>query len=405
MSSTVPSTSSSSPSKRLKEESTLNGNTNNNTTNNNNNIPRGVTPLDESTSDSRVVAMRGLYPPGCVRYDLPLTREVAVRVTNWRAQVENIIKGVDDRVLAIVGPCSIHDTAAGLEYAKKLKPLANKLVNDVMVVMRVYFEKPRTTVGWKGLINDPDLDGSYNINKGLKLAREFLLHVNELGLPVGTEFLDTISPQYTSDLVSWGAIGARTTESQVHRELASGLSCPVGFKNGTAGSVQVAVDAVQAAQGSHSFLGVNEWGNASIIVTKGNDACHVILRGGSDGPNFSAEHVNKCSALLKKAGVKNQAVMIDCSHGNSQKLHKNQPIVNHDISEQLANGSRAIMGIMVESNLVEGNQKCDPGITDVKKLIYGQSITDACIDFPTTETLLEELASGVRARRSKVASL
>ena len=363
-------------------------------------LPRGLTPFDHTTTDTRILGMRGLYPPGCVLSDLPIKHETAVQVAQWRAQIEAVLRGDDDRVLAIVGPCSVHDPAASLEYAKKLKVVADKLAKDVLVVMRVYFEKPRTTVGWKGLINDPDLNGSYNINKGLKLARQFLLDVNELGLPVGTEFLDTISPQYTSDLVSWGAIGARTTESQVHRELASGLSCPIGFKNGTAGSVQVAVDAVQAARGSHSFLGVNEWGNASIVVTKGNDSCHVILRGGADGPNFSEEHVSKTCALLKKAGIAEQNVMIDCSHGNSQKNHKNQPNVCANVAEQIAKGSRAINGVMVESFLVEGNQKCDPGVTDVTKLTYGQSITDACVDFPTTEQMLEKLAEAVRTRRA-----
>jgi 3-deoxy-7-phosphoheptulonate synthase len=364
--------------------------------------PRTSTPLDQTTIDTRVDHIRGLYSPGCVRYDIPLTPQVAQRVIKWRQEVEEIIHGEDDRVVAVVGPCSIHDPEAGLEYAKLLKPVADRLCKDVLVVMRVYFEKPRTTVGWKGLINDPDLDGSYNINKGLKLARQFLVHVNELGLPVGTEFLDTISPQYTSDLVSWGAIGARTTESQVHRELASGLSCPIGFKNGTAGSVQVAVDAVQAARGSHSFLGVNEWGNASIIVTKGNDACHVILRGGSDGTNYSKEHVDKSVAMLAKAGIPNSSVMVDCSHGNSLKLHKNQPLVAKDLADQIASGSRGVMGLMVESNLVEGNQKMDPGKTDLKTLVRGQSITDACIDFPTTEALLENIAQAVRTRRTKL---
>jgi len=360
---------------------------------------RTTTPLDQTTMDQRVDHMRGLYSPGCVRYDLPLHAATAQRVLKWRVEVDNVISGADDRVLAVVGPCSIHDPDAALDYARQLKPIADRLQNDVLVVMRVYFEKPRTTVGWKGLINDPDLDGSFNINKGLKLARKFLLDVNELGLPVGTEFLDTISPQYTSDLVSWGAIGARTTESQVHRELASGLSCPIGFKNGTAGSVQIAVDAVQAASGSHAFLGVNEWGNAAIVVTTGNPSCHVILRGGSDGPNYAREHVDKAVALSAKAGAKHTAVMVDCSHANSSKQHKNQPVVARDLASQIASGSRNVMGLMVESNLVEGNQKMDPGKTDVSKLVRGQSITDACIDVPTTERLLEDIAEAVRQRR------
>lgn len=346
---------------------------------------------------------QGLYPPGCVRYDLPLKHETAVQITKWRNEIEAVLRGEDDRLVVVVGPCSVHDPKAALEYAKLLKPTADALKKDMLVVMRVYFEKPRTTVGWKGLINDPDLDGSYNINKGLTMARRFLIDVNELGLPVGTEFLDTISPQYTSDLVSWGAIGARTTESQIHRELASGLSCPIGFKNGTAGSIQVAVDAVGAARGAHSFLGVNEWGNAAIVVTKGNAACHLILRGGSDGVNYKKEHVDKSAELLKKAGIKESCVMIDCSHGNSLKLHKNQPLVSKDVAEQVANGSFGIMGLMIESNIVDGAQKLDPGKTDISKLVYGQSVTDACVDYPTTEAMLNELAAAVRARRQKSA--
>lgn len=279
--------------------------------------------------------------------------------------------------------------------------LAEEVKDDVLCVMRVYFEKPRTTVGWKGLINDPNLDGSYEINKGLQIAREFLLAVNNLGLPVGTEFLDTISPQYTSDLVSWGAIGARTTESQVHRELTSGLSCPVGFKNATNGGMQIAVDAIQSASNPHCFLGVGEWGNACIVETKGNPSCHVILRGGSDGPNYEAKHVEAVSALLAKKKVK-PAVMIDCSHGNSKKIHSNQPLVATDVAKQLASGSKNLVGLMIESNLVEGNQKLDPGNTDVSKLVYGKSVTDACIDFDVTAKTIRELAQAVQARRSKM---
>ena len=343
--------------------------------------------------------IQGLYPPGCVGDDFPLKHETAEQITKWRVELDNIIKGNDDRLIAVVGPCSVHDTKGALEYAKKLKPLADELAKEVLVVMRVYFEKPRTTVGWKGLINDPDLDGTFNINKGLRLARQFLLDVNELGLPVGTEFLDTISPQYTSDLVSWGAIGARTTESQVHRELASGLSCPVGFKNGTAGNVQVAIDAVQSARGSHSFLGVNEWGNAAIVVTKGNDSAHIILRGGSDGPNFSSEHVQAAEQLLAKSKIENSGIMIDCSHANSSKKHQNQPLVSDDVAKQVSEGSKSIVGVMVESNLVEGAQKLDPGKTDISKLKYGQSVTDACVDIETTEKMLRTLAKAVVKRR------
>lgn len=317
--------------------------------------------------------------------------------------MENIIKGSDDRLVVVVGPCSVHDTQGALEYAQQLKPLADELQNELLVVMRVYFEKPRTTVGWKGLINDPELNGTFKINKGLRLARQFLLDVNQLGLPVGTEFLDTISPQYTSDLVSWGAIGARTTESQVHRELASGLSCPVGFKNGTAGSVQVAADAVKSARGSHSFLGVNEWGNAAIVMTKGNSSAHIILRGGTDGPNYSAEHVEAAQALLKKSGIEGSGIMIDCSHANSGKKHENQPLVSAAIAEQVASGSREIVGVMIESNLVEGAQKLEPGQTDVSKLVYGQSVTDACVNISTTGEMLRTLAKAVSKRRQKAA--
>ena len=341
-----------------------------------------------------------MYPPGCVREDLPLSHEWAEQITKWRAEIDSILKGEDDRLIAVVGPCSVHDPKGAIEYAKMLKPIADEISKDVLVVMRVYFEKPRTTVGWKGLINDPDLDGTYNINKGLRLARQFLLDVTALGLPIGTEFLDTISPQYTSDLVSWGAIGARTTESQIHRELASGLSCPIGFKNGTAGSIQVAVDAVQSARCPHSFLGVNEWGNASIVVTSGNKSCHVILRGGSDGTNYSKEHVENTMALMKKSGLPHIGVMIDCSHGNSLKKHQNQPVVNEAVAKQVAEGSMDVIGVMIESNIVEGAQKLDPGKTDISKLIYGQSVTDACVDVKTTDKMLRGLADAVKVRRT-----
>lgn len=338
--------------------------------------------------------------------DLPLSHETAENINRWRHEIENVLKGEDDRLVVVVGPCSVHDPKAAFEYAQGLKTMAEQYKNELLTVMRVYFEKPRTTVGWKGLINDPDLNGTYNINKGLKMARQFLLDINNLGLPVGTEFLDTISPQYTSDLISWGAIGARTTESQVHRELASGLSCPIGFKNGTAGSVQVAVDAVQSAACSHSFLGVNEWGNAAIVVTKGNQSCHIILRGGSDGPNYSKEHVDKAAALLKKVGIEDYGIMVDCSHANSSKQHRNQPLVAESIAKQVSEGSTSVIGVMIESFIVEGAQKLDPGKTDVTKLVYGQSVTDACVDLPTTEKMLQVLAESVKARRQqKKASL
>lgn len=308
-------------------------------------------------------------------------------------------RGEDDRLVVIVGPCSVHDVQSAKEYAILLAKEFERLKDDLLIVMRVYFEKPRTTIGWKGLINDPDLNGTYNINKGLKLARQLLLEISELGLPIGTEFLDTISPQYTSDLVSWGAIGARTTESQVHRELSSGLSCPIGFKNGTSGDIQIAADAIESAAGQHCFLGINEWGCASIVRTTGNSACHVILRGGSDGPNYSAEHVAKACAKLEKSKLR-PSLMIDCSHGNSSKQHKNQPIVAQNIAEQLIGGSKSVFGVMIESNIIEGNQKLNPGVTDPKTLTYGQSVTDACINWESTVQVLDTLANSVRARRA-----
>lgn len=332
--------------------------------------------------------------------DLPLSHELASKITAWRKEIDAVLHGEDDRLIIVVGPCSVHDTKAALEYARALKPMAEKYSGELIVVMRVYFEKPRTTVGWKGLINDPDLDGTYNINKGLRIAREFLLQVNELGLPVGTEFLDTISPQYTSDLVCWGAIGARTTESQVHRELASGLSCAMGFKNGTQGSIQVAIDAVQSSSNPHCFLGVNEWGNASIVITKGNPSCHIILRGGSDGTNFDKSAVDKSLALLRKGGMAETSIMIDCSHGNSSKKFENQPIVSANVATQVAAGEKGIIGLMIESNIVEGNQKLDQGKTDISKLVYGQSVTDACVNLDVTASMLDGLAKAVLARRA-----
>jgi 3-deoxy-7-phosphoheptulonate synthase len=294
----------------------------------------------------------------------------------------------------VVGPCSIHDPVAGVEYAMRLRILAEQHQDDLRIVMRVYFEKPRTTVGWKGLINDPHLDGSYRINEGLRIARKLLLDLAALGLPAGCEFLDPISPQFTSDLVSWAAIGARTTESQVHRELASGLSMPVGFKNGTGGGLQMAIDAVRAASHPHSFLGVTEQGLAGIVVTTGNPNCHVILRGGRQGPNYDRAHVQRVLAMLRDEGLAPR-VMIDASHDNSGKDHRRQPDVVRDVAAQIADGERGIAGLMIESFLVEGRQELvDPG-----QLTYGQSVTDACVGWDTTATLLRELAAAVRARR------
>lgn len=310
-----------------------------------------------------------------------------------RAAIHKILHNEDDRLLVIVGPCSIHDTVAGLDYAKRLLELRSRLNQDLLIVMRVYFEKPRTTVGWKGLINDPHLDGSYDINEGLEKARQFLLDVNEIGMPAGAEFLDTITPQYTADLVSWGAIGARTTESQVHRELASGLSCPVGFKNGTDGSVKVAIDAIKTASSPHHFLSVTKEGQSAIISTTGNEDCHVILRGGKT-PNYDQTSVEDVCSQLSKAGL-SPKLMIDCSHANSQKQFELQIDVAKNVGVQVAAGDQRIFGLMIESHINAGRQDHAPGCD----LEYGKSITDACIGWQDTVTVLEDLAASVRARR------
>jgi len=340
--------------------------------------------------------VRPLIPPACLSEDIPLTQKARDTVLAARAACASVLEGNDDRLVVIVGPCSIHDPKCAMEYAQKLAPLVQQHSKELVVIMRVYFEKPRTTVGWKGLINDPNLDGSYNINKGLRMARQLLVDVNELGVPAGTEFLDTISPQYTADTIAWGAIGARTTESQLHRELASGLSCPIGFKNGTSGAMQIAVDAIRAAACPHYFMGVTHQGLAGIVGTKGNPYCHIIHRGGSDGPNYSAEHVKSTNAQLAKVKLP-EKIMIDCSHANSSKKHENQPIVAKDIAEQLSKGEKSIFGVMLESNINEGRQDLVEGQAD--KLKYGVSITDACISWDTTVETLQVLADGVKARR------
>ncbi|ETV95051.1 3-deoxy-7-phosphoheptulonate synthase [Aphanomyces invadans] len=345
--------------------------------------------------DVRIGGIRALIPPVCLLEEVPRTVQIARTVNKGRQELNNILRRVDDRLVVVVGPCSIHDPKAAVEYAMKLRALRDTLENDLLIIMRVYFEKPRTTVGWKGLINDPDIDGTFNINKGLRLARELLSTINELGLPAGCEFLDTISPQFFCDLVAWGAIGARTTECQLHRELTSGLSMPIGFKNGTGGSLQLAVDAVVSAAHPHSFLGVSSHGLSAIVTTNGNDSCHVILRGGSTGPNYAKEHVDKCSELLKKAHQSDN-IMIDCSHGNSKKDHRNQAVVAADVGAQVANGDDRVIGVMIESNLVEGAQKLTPGVP----LEYGKSITDACIGWDDTVSVLEALAQSVRDRRA-----
>jgi 3-deoxy-7-phosphoheptulonate synthase len=347
------------------------------------------------TDDLRIRSFAPLSTPAELLRELPCSEPMSNNVANARRALHRILHGEDDRLAVVIGPCSIHDTAAALEYARLLRPLRDTLGRELEIIMRVYFEKPRTTVGWKGLINDPDLDGSFNINKGLRLGRRLLCDINDLGLPAGVEYLDTISPQYISDLVAWGAIGARTTESQVHREMASGLSCPVGFKNGTDGNVKIAVDAVGAASHPHHFLAVTKDGQATVAATAGNPDGHVILRGGK-APNYGAEHVAAACQMLEQAGLKAR-LMIDASHANSSKRPENQPRVVEDIAAQLEAGEGRIVGVMVESHLVGGRQDLTPG----GSLVYGQSITDACIDWPTSVAVLDRLAAAVRARRRR----
>ena len=355
---------------------------------------------ESKVDDVRIDEIAPLLPPACLMEELPISETIAESVRAARAEVASVLKREDDRLVVVVGPCSIHDTKACKEYALKLRKLKEKYKDELVVVMRIYFEKPRTTVGWKGLINDPDLDGSFHINKGLRKARSFLIDVNELGLPAAVEFLDTISPQFIADLVSWGAIGARTTESQVHRELASGLSCPVGFKNGTGGDCQIAADAIKSSTQPHSFLSVTKHGLAAIVHTKGNPHCHVILRGGKSGPNYDKESVAAATALLSKSGLTNASIMIDCSHGNSKKVHTNQPIVAEAVAKQIASGNKNIIGVMIESHINEGKQALKPGVTLLRDLKYGVSVTDACINVDTTAAVLDGLANAVKARRS-----
>jgi 3-deoxy-7-phosphoheptulonate synthase len=346
------------------------------------------------TDDLRIRDVRPLIPPAILLEEIPISERASNVVSDARAAIAAAITGADPRLVIVVGPCSIHDTGAALEYASRLKPIADRLADHLIVVMRTYFEKPRTVVGWKGLINDPDLDESFHINKGLRLARKLLLDVNDLGLPTGSEFLDTQIPQHIADLTSWVAIGARTAESQVHRELASGLSMPVGFKNSTDGSTQIAVDAVLTARSGHWFPSVTKQGVSAIFQTIGNDVCHVILRGGTrTGPNYDAEHVAKVGARLAAKRLR-ESVMVDCSHGNSDKDHENQALVAAAICAQIAAGSRRIFGAMLESHLVDGRQDYVAG----RPAIYGQSITDACLSLEQTEPLLERLAEAQLAR-------
>ncbi|MBT3046980.1 MAG: 3-deoxy-7-phosphoheptulonate synthase AroG [Candidatus Thiodiazotropha sp.] len=347
----------------------------------------------KQTDDLRINAIKELSPPALIHEELPISEKAADTVYGARKQIHRILHDEDDRLLVIIGPCSVHDPKAALEYAQRLQPVRQRLKADLEVVMRVYFEKPRTTVGWKGLINDPTLDDRFEINSGLRLARKLLLDINNLGVPAGTEYLDLISPQYIADLISWGAIGARTTESQAHRELASGLSCPVGFKNATNGSMRVALDAIRSSSRPHHFLSVTKEGRSAIFSTHGNQDCHIILRGGSR-PNYDSESINIAAEEMESNGLKPR-LMVDFSHANSRKQHPRQLLVGRDVASQIARGDQRIMGAMIESFLVEGRQDRIEGET----LTYGQSITDACISWEDSEPLLEALADAVRERR------
>lgn len=358
--------------------------------------PAQLSTLDKTRiDDTRIKTVRPLLTPALLEEWLPATEQALALVESSRAAISKVLHGHDDRLIVVVGPCSIHDHDQALEYARQLKVQADALKDDLLIVMRVYFEKPRTTVGWKGYINDPYRDGSFNVNEGLKLARQLLLEVLELGLPAGTEFLDLLSPQFISDLVSWGAIGARTTESQSHRQLASGLSCPVGFKNGTDGGVKVACDAILAAQSSHAFMGMTKMGQSAIFETRGNQDCHVILRGGKQ-PNYSAADVQAACDILEKTGLRPQ-VMIDFSHANSSKQHRRQMDVSTDVAAQISAGDTRITGVMIESHLNEGRQD----IVEGQALAHGVSLTDACISMEQTIPVLQQLAAAVRARRTQ----
>ena len=349
-----------------------------------------------NTEDIHIKWTKVVLPPVFLEEEMPITEASSTTIFRARIEISDILAKRDDRLLVLVGPCSIHDTKAAREYATLLATAIKEYSSELQIVMRVYFEKPRTTIGWKGLINDPHLDESYQINEGLRLARRLLLDLAENGVPTGTEFLDMISPQYIAGLVSWGAIGARTTESQVHRQLVSGVSCPVGFKNGTSGDVQLAIDAILSAAHSHTFLGHTKYGQSAIFVTTGNPDCHIILRGGRTSVNYTADAVAATTEKMANAGL-DPKIMIDLSHANSNKDYRRQGIVCHDVAAQVAAGNKNIIGVMLESNLVAGAQKFVPG----QPLVYGQSITDSCIDWAETKTLLKELAEAVKARRKK----
>ncbi len=346
------------------------------------------------TDDLRIDSIKAVSPPAEVCAEIPITDKAVQTTLETRRAIHNIFNGNDERLLVITGPCSIHDPELAKDYATRLKPLIDKYRDDLVIVMRVYFEKPRTTVGWKGLINDPSLDGSFQINRGLRIARQLLLDLNDMGVPAGTEYLDLVTPQYVTDLISWGAIGARTTESQVHRELASGLSCPVGFKNGTDGTIKVAIDAIGAASQPHHFLSLTKDGTSAIFATTGNPDCHIILRGGNTATNYDAASIDNAARELARAKLP-QNIMVDFSHANSQKQHERQLDVGRDIANQLSHGEKRIKGVMIESNLVAGRQDVKPG----GELVYGQSITDACIGWEQTESLLDLLANAVHQRR------
>ena len=345
------------------------------------------------TDDLRIIETQELSTPEDVRKELPITELSAKTILDSRKTIENILDEKDDRIFVVIGPCSIHDPVAAMDYAKKLKKISQDVSENLFIIMRVYFEKPRTTVGWKGLINDPMLDGSFEINKGIRIGRKLLLDIVDLEIPAGTEYLDLISPQYIADIISWGAIGARTTESQCHRELASGLSCPIGFKNGTDGNLQITIDAIKAASGAHHFLSVTKEGNSAIFSTSGNPYCHTILRGGSNKVNYDEKSIDDVSARLDKANLPQQ-IIVDCSHANSLKDHKKQMVVVDNLVGQLSHGERRIKGLMIESNLVEGNQNInDPD------LVYGKSVTDACIGWEDTEKALYALSDAIKKRR------
>ena len=363
------------------------------------NVAANATDRTGQTDNERIKDITVLPPPEHLIRFFPIHgTAVESLISSTRRRIHNIMAGKDDRLLVVIGPCSIHNPAAALDYARQLQAQREKYADTLEIVMRVYFEKPRTTVGWKGLINDPYLDETFRIDEGLRIARQFLIEINRLGLPAGSEFLDVISPQYLGDLISWGAIGARTTESQVHRELASGLSAPIGFKNGTDGNIRIATDAIQAAAGAHHFLSVHKNGQVAIVQTKGNKDCHVILRGGK-APNYDAASVAAACKDLEKAKLP-ATLMVDCSHANSSKQHEKQLDVARDIAAQLASGSRSVFGVMVESHLIAGAQKFTPGKDDLSKLEYGKSITDACLGWDDSVELLEVLSAAVKARRA-----